>query len=289
MDNVFFKDVTAEPGIVIAIIFGYNEQDVITSTVYNALSQGLHIYYVDDGSNDDTRLLIQRFFHDEPRVGYQMMDQSFRAAKTSEKSWSLKRQLEFKTKLARTTFKNYKWLLHMDCDEVFQCPWASTVAAGLECIPEDIGKIDCEVRDYFPTNKDSIEWSYDAANNELMLDVMSVLKVFRIRNRNLNYFRFLRNSDELDLDFGHFAKTKPDKAYPMAMIMHHFPYRSAALAMQKVSNDRLPRISTTDTEKGVGWHYSLVNQLKLPVNMSTANQEVIIVDGRYTTYYLTRK
>ena len=121
-----------------------------------------------------------------------------------------------------------------------------------------------------------------------MLDVMSVLSVYRKRNENLSYFRFLRNADELDLDFGHFAVTKPNVAHTQTMIMHHFPYRSAALAARKVTNDRLPRISTADTEKGIGWHYSLVNQMRLPIDMSTANQEVVIVDGRYTTYYLKR-
>ncbi len=288
MDKVFSKQITAEPGIVIAILFGYNEQDIITSTIFNALSQGLHVYYVDDDSTDDTRYLVNRFFHDEPRVGYQMMDDKFRATKTSDKSWNLKLQLEFKTKLARTIFLNYKWLLHMDCDEVFQCPWASSVAKGLESISESVGKINCEVRDYFPTNTDELEWSYDSENHEPMLDVMSVLKVYRKRNENLSYFRFLRNSEQLNLDSGHFAKTFPDTVNSTAMIMHHFPYRSGTLAMKKVSNDRIPRISTVDNEKGIGWHYSLVKQLELPIDMSTANQEVTIVDGRYTTYYLRR-
>ena len=288
MDKDFSKPITADPGIIIAILFGYNEQDIINSTINNALSQGLHIYYVDDFSTDATKSLVLRFFHDEPRVGYQLMDEGFRATATSEKSWNLKRQLQFKTKLARTIFVRYKWLLHMDCDEVFQCPWASSVAKGLESIPETVGKINCEVRDYFPTNVDKIEWQFDAENNEPMLDVMSVLTVFRKRNENLSYFRFLRNSPELDLDFGHFAVTTPNVPHSEKMIMHHFPYRSAALAVRKVTNDRLPRISTADTDKGVGWHYSLVNQMRLPVDMTTANQEVVIVDGRYTTYYLKR-
>ena len=164
MDKVFWKQITADPGMVIAIMFGYNEQDIIISTVYNALAQGLHVYYVDDFSTDATKALIERFFHDEPRVGYQIMDENFRAAPTSEKSWNLKRQLQFKTKLARTTFLNYQWLLHMDCDEVFQCPWASSVAKGLETVPEEVGKINCEVRDYFPTTSDTTEWKFDDAS-----------------------------------------------------------------------------------------------------------------------------
>lgn len=288
MDNIFEKKITVKPDVVIAIIFGYNEQDIIVSTIKNALAQDLHVYYVDDFSNDNTKYLVQKYFSDEPRVGYQMMEQEFRASNNQE-SWNLKKQLQFKRKLAQTIFKDYVWLLHMDCDEVFECPWASSVAEGLRKMPENIGKIDCQVRDYFPTNLDTIEWTFDSSALQPMRDVTSVLKYYRQRNEILCYFRFLRNCSELDLDIGHFATSQPNFAYDQKMIMHHFPYRSAALAQQKVSADRLPRISTEDKTKGIGWHYSLVNQIQLPVDMSITNQQIVIVDGRYTTYYLKRE
>ena len=287
MDQLFEKKITAKPDVVIAIIFGYNEQDIIVSTINNALAQGLHVYYVDDFSNDSTKYLVNKYFSDEPRVGYQMMEQEFRDSNNDE-SWNLKQQLQFKKKLAQTIFSEYPWLLHMDCDEVFECPWASTVAQGLKQVPEFFGKIDCQVRDYFPTNLDSVEWTFDTELLQPMLDVMSILKFYRQRNENLCYFRFLRNSKQLDLDVGHFATSHPNVFFTQKMIMHHFPYRSAELAQKKVAAHRLPRISTVDKEKGIGWHYSLVNQIKLPIDMSKANQEIAIIDGRYTTYYLKR-
>jgi glycosyltransferase involved in cell wall biosynthesis len=284
----FEKQVCGNDRTVIAIMCGYNEQDIVVSTINAALKQGMHVYYVDDNSTDDTRELVQRYYGKNDCVGYAMMDTSYREHNESDKSWNLKRQLEYKAKLARTQFRDYQWLLHMDCDEVYECKWAPTVAQGLLLVPPEVGKINCDVHDYFPSTIDTREWSYDAVNKEPMTDITSVLSVYRKRNDFNTYFRFLRISEQLDLDLGHRAKTLPDVPYTQNIIMHHYPYRSKALAESKVAKDRLPRIAASDVQSGIGWHYRLVNGMRLPVDMKTANQNVLVFDGRYVTYYLTR-
>lgn len=283
----FTKDISASSTDVVAILFGYNEEDVVVSTILNALKQGLHVYYVDDNSIDASRALVKRFFEATPEVGYQMMDPSYRANDDSlHQSWHLKRQLQFKTHLAQTIFQKYKWVVHMDCDEVFECPWAPTVAQGLLLLPNSVGKVNCDVHDYFPAKIDPLVWQY--SENNPMLDITKVLTVFRKRNAHYSYFRFLRITTALDLDCGHSGKTEPNVAHTSNMIMHHYPYRSKELAQRKVQFDRLPRIAKTDVQNGIGWHYKLLAEMRLPIDVDAENRQVIIEDGRYCTYYLKR-
>lgn len=285
--EIFCKDISTAPSDVIAILFGYNEEDIIISTILNALKQGLHVYYVDDNSTDNSRVLVQRFFEQTPEVGYRMMDSSYRANNDSHQSWHLKRQLQFKTYLAQTIFRQYKWLVHMDCDEVFQCPWAPTVAQGLRTLPDSVGKVNCDVYDYFPATVDAASWQYNP--NSPMLDVTKVLTVYRKRSATNTYYRFLRISEALDLNCGHGGKTEPNTAHKDNIIMHHYPYRSKQLAQRKVQSDRLPRIATNDVQSGIGWHYRLLADMRLPIDVDAENKRVVIEDGRYCTYYLKRK
>lgn len=288
MTTPFVKNITCQPSVAVAILFGYNEQDIVVSTISNALKQGLHVFYVDDFSTDDTQILVEKFFGVNEKVGFCVMEPNYRANNESEKSWNLKKQLSFKTKLAQTAFAEYRWIVHMDCDEVFECPWAATVSDGLTLLDASVGKVNCIVHDYFPSTLDTTAWKYDELNNNPMMDITKVLSVYRKRNEHTTYYRFLRNSNALDLQLGHNATTEPNNVHSEKIIMHHYPYRSKELADRKVLCNRLPRISTDDTQSGVGWHYKLIDELRFPIDMKTANQDVVIIDGRYTTYYLQR-
>ena len=133
----------------IAIVIGFNEQDIVRCSIRHALSQGLHVFYIDDHSTDDTRQTIIDAFGNDERVGYTMLADKYRAAESGQ-TWDLRKQLRVKRDLAKSTFETYTWILHMDCDELYTCSWATTVAGGLHCVPESVGIVTCIVYDYFP-------------------------------------------------------------------------------------------------------------------------------------------
>jgi len=274
----------------VAIIIGYNEEDIIVAAIAHALQQGLHVYYVDDQSTDATREMVQLHYKNNENVGYTILPDQFRANKNSDKSWDLGCQLQFKESLAREKFAHYQWIVHMDCDEFFVCPWADSVVEGLRAVPQHCGIVNCTVRDHFPSEKDIAEWKLESKLNP-MRNISQLVTVYRQR-AEYYYQRFLRNSEHIKLNLGHRATTEPAKRYDKNMTMLHFPYRSAALAQHKLSQNRLPRISASDVEKKVGFHYQQDSkQLQLPVTGDVRLLNKTIANNRaawkkYCTWYL---
>jgi len=261
------------PSIAIAIIMGYNEQDVVVATIESAKRQGMHVFYVDDHSTDSTRRLITKHYLGDETVGFAMLPQAYRANSDSAGSWDLCKQLSYKTHLSRTVFQNYRWLLHMDCDEVYECRWADSVAQGLAEVPNEYGIVNCTVYDYYPCVDDPYEWRL-LPDCTAMFDIRNVLKHRRTRRNNHRYYRFLRNTAMLRLGDGHGGTTTPRSVYSKTMEMHHFPYRSATLARNKISTDRLPRISAIDKKQNKGCHYQKDNHT-LPLPIATAANKTI--------------
>ena len=264
----------------VAILIGFNEQDIVRCTIRHALGQGLHVFYVDDHSTDATRETIVAAFGNDDRVGYTMLNDKYRAAESGQ-TWDLRKQLCVKRDLAKTTFETYDWILHMDCDELYTCSWAMTVAGGLHAVPPEIGVVTCIVYDYFPSTNDAYEWDETTEKD----DISDCLRVYRQRNHFNSYPRFLRNNHAaIDFGIGHDAKTEPNTFFKWCMTMHHFPYRNCTLAAKKVQEDRLPRIAAGDKAKGYGYHYSLLDKLMLPVDPSVPPSDC----SRHCTGYRTR-
>lgn len=291
--TMFKKEIEIDKRFVVAIVIGYNEEDIIVAAIDHALAQGMHVFYVDDHSVDATRNLVALHFSNNDKVGYTVLPDEFRANKDSEQSWDLGKQLKFKEVLARSTFIDYEWIVHADCDEFYVCPWAKTVAEGLQNVPADCGIVNCTVRDHFPSAKDIGQWKLEA-NETPMRNIRQLVTVYRQR---VDYFyhRFLRNHASLKLNLGHRATTEPARRFEKNMIMLHYPYRSAALAAHKLSQNRLPRISSTDSEKNVGFHYkqdSKTLQLPLDAVMRQANRTIANNRAawlKHCTWYLEEK
>lgn len=69
--------------LISVIIATYNRRDFIIEAVQSALNQtyqNIEVIIVDDGSTDDSRLLIEQAFGDDPRVTYYYQDNNKRAS-----------------------------------------------------------------------------------------------------------------------------------------------------------------------------------------------------------------
>ena len=251
--------------VAVAIFIGFNEQDVICSTIDYALSQGLHVYYLDDRSDDDTRMLVKARYANNRRVGYSIIEDKYRCKKENSGCWDLALQLSAKTDLARGKFRHYQWIVHADCDEFYSCPWATTVLGGLQTVPLQYGIVECLVLDYFPSVTDQKPWQYPHC---VAAHVDQYLNTYVTRLGRHSYNRFLRNSDVIDICIGHNATTTPPHVFNQKMVMHHFSCRSIDVAVRKTKKDRVVRISVSDKQKGYGTHYNETCQMMLPINIS---------------------
>lgn len=274
---------------VVAILVGYNERDIIRSTIRNALNQGIDVYFADDSSTDGTLDLVAEHFTDNAGVGFGTLPTRYHDRSCTDQPWDMNMLVKFKEDMAHTTLKRYQWIIHMDCDEVFTCPWAPTVREGLQQVPSQFGVINCTVHDYFPSTDDTESWPADGTGT----DVTVVLSTYRVRSPRFPYQRCLRNSPQLMFaGTGHRGTTHPSRLYTRQLLMKHYPYRSASLGTQKVHRDRIPRICASNRQKKIGCHYALFDGIRLPVHVDAENERLRrtrAVERRFATNYLREK
>jgi len=276
--------------IAVAIVIGHNQQDIIVAMIDHALREGLHVYYVDNHSNDATRKIISDHFSSVGTVGYAMLPDTHRAKETSEDYSQLSAQMLYKQNLARTTLRDYQWVVHMDCNDFFVCPWAETVVEGLLAVSSDCGVVNCTVRDYYPSKKDVARWQLES-NCAPMRDICQLLTVYRERKSGA-YQRFLRNHNSLRFNSGNEATTTPRKLHFKKMILQHYPHRLQTLTRRKLSTP-LCR-SDTKTEQCDCVSYRCQNnndQLCLPLNAMIVRENFKIINCstawlKHTTWYI---
>lgn len=279
-------DLQTTQNTIVAIAIAYNEQDIICSFIRNCLKQGMDVVVVEDHSTDDTVDMIKRQFSNTKGVGLMTLPTEYRSTGPS-KPWDLGLHMKYKCHLARTILRQYTWILHADCDEVYECPWSTSVKEGLDGLSMTVGIVNCTVRDYFPTTGDKNVWPSDGSG----FDITNVLSWYRVRSAGNSYNRIARNTESLQfVGGGHRVKTMPPHIHSQNMIMHHFPLRSKELAQKKVGKNRIDRIAPSDKRRGFGSHYSTYVKPtieKLPIDIQKENECLKRTMGnRFVTIYL---
>jgi hypothetical protein len=226
----------------VAIIAAFNEADVIGQVISDFIDQGIGVYVIDDGSTDDTAIVVEPFIG-HGVINYERRVQSGAEGATGQFDWTA--LLERKAELARVL--DADWLIHNDADEFRESPWPHI--GLLEAIRRvdalGFNAIDSMRFDFWPTHDglrpgDDPRPAFTAFAPAAEFDRVQI--------------RCWKKTSAVDLasSGGHEARFPGRKVFPVRFILRHYPVRSQAHGERKVFRERQVRF--TSEERRRGWH-----------------------------------
>lgn len=222
---------------VLAIIATYNERRFIADCVENLIRQGIDIYLIDNESTDDTVEIANAYsgrgivaIETQPRDGcYQ---------------WG--KLLSRKAQIA--TDSNYKWIMHLDADEIRLAPpgW-KTIARALEYVDaQGFNAVNFMEYSFVPTIEQP-----DHDHQHFQATMRWYYPFLPVAQNRLNLWKRQPAMVDLVTTGGHKVNFPGIKPYPTAFPMRHYLFLSIPHAIEKwVRRDYAP------DELAKGWHKS---------------------------------
>ena len=224
---------------VVAIIAAHNEQDIIGQVVTDLIDQGVHIYFLDDWSTDETVSIVER------HVGRGVLAiERLGASPSREFNW----QKILQRKEALAVELDADWFIHHDADEFRESPWAGlSLAHAIEKVDRSgYNAIGFALFDFWPTGEDVAPGS----------DVRHTFRYYEPpREWNKLQVRcWKKRPERVDLvsSGGHDVLFPNRRVYPLRFILRHYPIRGSEHGRRKVFVERLPRF--TVVERMRDWH-----------------------------------
>jgi hypothetical protein len=228
---------------VVAIIAAYNEADIIEQIVNDLIRQGVHVYFLDDGSTDGTVEAV------EPHVGHGVL-RIDRLADTDQPvgrdGFAWERILRRKAQLAADLDAN--WIIHHDADEFRESPWAGVPLrdAIRRVDARGYNAIDFASLDFWPVH-DRFRPGDDVRDAFSFYSPRAPYDRVQIRCwKKTNVVVDLASSG------GHDAQFPGRNVFPLRFILRHYPIRGQAHGERKVFRERRARF--LDAERARGWH-----------------------------------
>ena len=224
----------------VALIAAHNEADVIEHVIRDLIANGLSVYFIDDGSTDNTPSLV------EPFVGRGVIDieRIGTAPESDSRQFAWERLLRRKAQLA--TELDADWFLHHDADEFRESPWAGVPLAEAIRRVDALGynAIDFVSLDFWPTH-DGFQPGTD------------VRDAFPYYAGPTSYDRLQvrcwRKAPCVDLaSGGHDVQFENRRVFPIRFVSRHYPIRGQAHGERKVFVERRPRFAPQ--ERARNWH-----------------------------------
>lgn len=227
---------------VVAIIAAYNEADIIEQVVRDLIGQGIHVYFLDDGSTDSTLAAVEPHLG-RGVLGIERLADTVKDAVRAGFDWQ--RILFRKTQLAKELDAN--WFIHHDADEFRESPWSHLSLNDAIRHVDALGfnAIDFAGLDFWPVHD-----RFRAGDD--------VRKAFAFYSEQAPYdrpqIRCWKKTDDLDLasSGGHEARFRGRNVFPVRFILRHYPIRGQAHGERKVFQERRHRF--LDRERARGWH-----------------------------------
>jgi hypothetical protein len=226
---------------VVAIVAAYNEADIIEHVVTDLIHQGIHVYFLDDGSTDQTAAVIERY------VGGGVLAIERLAAGKGDAShgFEWERILLRKAQLAREL--DADWFIHHDADEFRESPWPGVSLHEAVRRVDALGfnAIDFAGLDFFPV-KDGFRDGDDV--RETLTSYAEPAPYDRLQ------VRCWKKTPEIDLasSGGHEARFPGRNVFPLRFLLRHYPIRGQAHGERKVFRERQGRFNAQ--ERARGWH-----------------------------------
>jgi len=225
------------PFRVVALIAARNENDIIGQVIEDLITQGVDVYFIDDGSTDGT-LETVRSWTGRGVIGLEQRPPS----PTFNWTEILRRKEQLAAEIEAS------WFIHHDADEFRQSPFPGKSLSEAIRVVDELGynAIDFRVLNFRPTTIDR----FDAGR-----DVRQVLTHFEPAEYwETPQVKAWKKTEHVDLagSGGHDARFADRLVCPIQFLLRHYPVRSQAQGEQKIFADRRPRFN--EAERSAGWH-----------------------------------
>ena len=227
---------------VVAIISAFNEEDIIREVVGDLITQGVGVYFLDDGSTDRTVSAVEPFVG-RGVIAIERRHSDGNAAAPEVFEWA--RILHRKAELAQQL--NADWFIHHDADEFRESPWPRLSLQEAISLVDSQGfnAIDFECLNFAPSAGASV--SGDVRSELTTYEPAEVYDRLQIRC-------WKRTAEVVDLESsgGHEARFPGRRVFPIRFLLRHYSLRDQEQARRKVFHERRPRYLTA--ERARGWH-----------------------------------
>jgi glycosyltransferase involved in cell wall biosynthesis len=228
---------------VVAIVAAFNEADVIGPVVGDLIAQGIQVYFLDDGSTDDTVSVV------EPLVGHGVLAiERLREPVDGQSADRFDWEGVLMRKAALARELDADWVIHHDADEFRESPWVHLTlkdairavdARGFNAI--DFLSLDfCPDHDHFRAG-DDVRNAFSFYRDAAPYDRLQI--------------RCWKQTDgpvDLVSSGGHEARFTGRNVCPLRFLARHYPIRGQAHGERKVFHERRGRLR--DEERARGWH-----------------------------------
>jgi hypothetical protein len=228
---------------VVAIVSAFNEADVIGPVIRDLITQGLQVYFLDDGSTDDTVAVV------EPQVGRGVLAiERLREPVPDQPAGSFDwaRILLRKTELAREL--DADWFIHHDADEFRESPWAPLTLKDAIRSVDALGfnAIDFWSLDFWPVDEGF------RAGGDVRTAITCYAEGAPYDRLQIRCWKKTGAAVDLVSSGGHEARFDGRHVFPQRFILRHYPIRGQAHGERKVFRERRNRLR--GAERACGWH-----------------------------------
>jgi hypothetical protein len=227
---------------VVAIVAAFNEADVIGPVVGDLIAQGIQVYFLDDGSTDDTRAVVEQFLGRGVLAIERLRELGNQSSDRFDWEYVLRRKMQLAQELDAT------WIIHHDADEFRESPWPHLSLKEAIRAVDTLGfnAIDFLSLDFWPDHdhfrppgdvRDAFSFYTDAAPYD-----------------RLQIRCWKKTCEPVDLlsSGGHEARFAGRTVCPLRFILRHYPIRGQAHGERKVFCERRSRLR--GEERARGWH-----------------------------------
>jgi uncharacterized coiled-coil protein SlyX len=226
---------------VVALVAAYNEADIIHHVVADLIGQGIGVYFLDDGSTDDTVRIV------EPFVGRGVLAiEPLPARPVSSDAFDWERILRRKSALAAEL--DADWFIHHDADEFRESPWLHLQLRDAIHHVDALGfnAIDFAGLDFWPVH-DRFRPGDDVR------EALTCYSEFASYDRlQIRCWKKTGYSVDLSSSGGHEVKFPDRRVFPLPFLLRHYPIRGQEHGQRKVFRERRNRF--LPGERARGWH-----------------------------------
>ena len=265
----FLKDFTPPACFrVVAIMAGFNEADVLLSSISNLIYQDIDVHFIDNWSTDSTATTLRQLQHLYPG---RITSEKFPEVDSKLYNWAS--LLERKAAVAMTLRAD--WIIHIDPDELRESPWGTDVslrralyiADQLEYNLVNFGNVLVfhPLKNTSFSPKDSLRTSFLHYSTNKFSGDAKQSKAWKTYYSSCDSKHITLDNKPITFDLaqygGHIFKYGNAKGsffpghilFPYTFVLRHYPIRSQEHGMRKVFTERTSRWNESERDK-LDWH-----------------------------------
>ena len=227
---------------VVAIISAFNEADIIGDVIRDLVTQGIHVYFMDDGSTDETAAIVEEFIG-KGVIRIERREQDGNVSNRGQFEWA--RILRRKAELASEI--DADWFIHHDADEFRESPWPGvSLLQGIAYVDRvGFNAIDFECMNFS-------DWGKSATVPDDGAQVARYTPPASYDRLQIRCWKRTEWAVDLESSGGHEACFPGRQVFPIRFLLRHYPLRGREHAARKIFVERQPRYVPAERQRG--WH-----------------------------------